>query len=726
MAFNWTYLDAPPDGSLYLVWQPLMQMGTHFASDGYIWTDPEQAYTLEAKGYTVEMYMHRSGYHPPNEAIASHCRRRYRLTASANRVPGAPIPEPSYWIIHYSACEPQYRVPAHQIPMNPRTQHIQNTRRYLQSQGQLVRKEFMLKDKNNWPQISLPGNQMPGAYPQQQGIYLPQQGAIVAQQGRVQQQNAFHSYQQVAQSTPSSAHAVKRRRQTPPSHGPNSSLVAAPGSTPTAVLQDSTIDDEEDTSRGDMLDHLTPREISQMRYIQHHEWMEEVLSSPYSIGQIVPVDLGLGLKGELESLTKGFFEAPMGKTPKGAETPARVGKMEPGKADEFRKRAENKIAEMENEVEKMKRRHAKRMAKLQKGSIIKSAEVRLRDAMVDPTSKGTEIWRLEGQYEVRGDTEDGEGVGVVVYKSKESVDNIVKEVETAMGKNIEPLKPLVCVQKGGLEEKTTNGYPDYSGPNGLLNGGIGDGYIDVGNSAGGLLDQLGVSSTSTPGGGLSTPLALPSHNHGFSSTGTPSAGPTGLTPGSAPYISNIHDHGDRLMPHLSDVDIDVEMSGVLDDHPTGSGEGEAGAALSDWVVVDKAGDTPQSGGAGRASATSQQTAAAMSAGGGHSTGTPGAFANTPGSGIQGFTPSAAGNMATPVSIDGLGHSTVGSGSLDHNHFGDMGDHSLPHLDSAGEALAGYGDHASELRLDDHGGLDMEDSAFGDAFHGTLTHEDGEP
>ena len=51
MAFNWTYLDAPSDGSLYLAWQPLAQMGTHFASDGYIWTDPEQAYTLEAKGY---------------------------------------------------------------------------------------------------------------------------------------------------------------------------------------------------------------------------------------------------------------------------------------------------------------------------------------------------------------------------------------------------------------------------------------------------------------------------------------------------------------------------------------------------------------------------------------------------------------------------------------------------------------------------------------------------
>ena len=33
-------------------------------------------------------------------------------------------------------------------------------------------------------------------------------------------------------------------------------------------------DDDEDTSRGDMFDHLTPREVSKTRYRQNHEWME--------------------------------------------------------------------------------------------------------------------------------------------------------------------------------------------------------------------------------------------------------------------------------------------------------------------------------------------------------------------------------------------------------------------------------------------------------------------
>lgn len=34
-----------------LVWQPLAKLGTEFASDGYIWADPEQAFSSHTKGY---------------------------------------------------------------------------------------------------------------------------------------------------------------------------------------------------------------------------------------------------------------------------------------------------------------------------------------------------------------------------------------------------------------------------------------------------------------------------------------------------------------------------------------------------------------------------------------------------------------------------------------------------------------------------------------------------
>lgn len=39
--FYWTYLDAPADGTILLVWQPLSRRGVEFASDGYIWPQPE-------------------------------------------------------------------------------------------------------------------------------------------------------------------------------------------------------------------------------------------------------------------------------------------------------------------------------------------------------------------------------------------------------------------------------------------------------------------------------------------------------------------------------------------------------------------------------------------------------------------------------------------------------------------------------------------------------------
>jgi hypothetical protein len=69
-------------------------------------------------------------------------------------------------------------------------------------------------------------------------------------------------------------------------------LQRMPPSAATGTVAVLDIDDEEDTSRGDFFDHTTPREISMSRYKQNHEWMEEILSSPYSINQIIPADLG--------------------------------------------------------------------------------------------------------------------------------------------------------------------------------------------------------------------------------------------------------------------------------------------------------------------------------------------------------------------------------------------------------------------------------------------------
>ena len=53
---NWMFLDAPTDGTVMLVWQPLNKLGTRFASDGYIWADPEQAFSQEHRGYVGRVW----------------------------------------------------------------------------------------------------------------------------------------------------------------------------------------------------------------------------------------------------------------------------------------------------------------------------------------------------------------------------------------------------------------------------------------------------------------------------------------------------------------------------------------------------------------------------------------------------------------------------------------------------------------------------------------------
>lgn len=47
----WQFLEAPPDGTVLLTWQPLEHLGTNFASDGYVWADVEHAFSSEQNGY---------------------------------------------------------------------------------------------------------------------------------------------------------------------------------------------------------------------------------------------------------------------------------------------------------------------------------------------------------------------------------------------------------------------------------------------------------------------------------------------------------------------------------------------------------------------------------------------------------------------------------------------------------------------------------------------------
>lgn len=602
-----------------------------------------------------------------------------------NPNPNIPPCDPSLWIVHYSRADPQNHYPANKIPLVPQVQVSLTQRQYLQQYGQLVRKEFMFNDRNNWPTINLPGGQAP-SYAQLSGVYP---NNILAQLNRGQEQPYYQQQPMSSITRGVGPSPAKRPRQTPPSHmpGSNGSIAAA------SITQDS-VEEEEDTSRGDLMDFLTPRDISNMRYTQHHEWMEEVFSSAYPTGKIIPVDLGLGRKGELEELTKGFFEAPTspGPSAQGGNGLARVGKMEAGMAEDFTKRATDKIAEMNAEMERLRRQHAKRMAKMNRGTNVKEAEVRLRSAVNNPSDTGTEIWRLEGQLEVPVEVANIEA-GAAAAKRTEKVDDIVKEVEAAVGKRIGIVKDLICVQKGGFEEKAVSNdysYNGYNSTDAFSNGHAGDEDIDMGTSPAGLRDQSGLS-TSTPLQDLPAPHSLPLNHHDRSAVDTsasqidePSRSISGVGDRGEPK------HDDQLTPRTANMDVDVDMPGVPNDYAPRPGDGETG----DWIMVHKGGeDTAQLREDFEHGTLLDE----------HTLDTPGVFVNTPGSGLQGLTPHERGSS----------HEEIDTNVFDH--FGE--------LDPAGDALAGYEAEDGDVGLDDQGDMGIDTSAFGDALHGTEGHGD---
>lgn len=311
-------------------------------------------------------------------------------------------------------------------------------RRFLQSQGQLARKEFLLHDRNNWPTIN---------FPQQMG----QQGFAPGQP-----QPAYQNTQQ-APGRPAyyapQGHPAAGAQVVPPPQGKVPRPHRASSAAMAAAAGEFALEDE-DVSSGDMLDALTPREVSKMRYVQHHEWMEEIFASPYSISQITPVSLGLGRKGELQSLTDGFFDAPIGNGEGAEEADAPdATKLEPAKAEEFADRVTKKVADMTAEIEKLKKQHAKRMERFNQSSLFKDAELRLREAATNPEESGPEIWRLEGRVTVPSEEEATPQLEYVEEKAKYRVDDVVRDVESSWKKQIMPEPKVSCVEKGGLLEK---------------------------------------------------------------------------------------------------------------------------------------------------------------------------------------------------------------------------------------------------------------------------------
>ena len=47
---SWQFLNGPPDGTISVAWQP-PSMKTEFSSDGYVYADPERAFSQQVRGY---------------------------------------------------------------------------------------------------------------------------------------------------------------------------------------------------------------------------------------------------------------------------------------------------------------------------------------------------------------------------------------------------------------------------------------------------------------------------------------------------------------------------------------------------------------------------------------------------------------------------------------------------------------------------------------------------
>jgi hypothetical protein len=358
-----------------------------------------------------------------------------------------------------------------------------------------------------------------------------------------------------------------------------------------------------------MIDHLTPREIAMQRYKQHHEWMEEILSSPYQMSQIIPVDLGLGLKGELEALTKDVLDAPSGADviTTGVSIPARKGDLEPSAKENFQKRVEQAMALQRADMDRQHKRHERRMEKLlHSGERFRSWEARLKDAgqtdSIAQSADGNDAADNPGEATTRTNPSSG-SIG------NESAETIVKEIEAEMKKSIVETREVVCRARGGLTDNPTviGGPPlgfvyEKTRPAGPLVDDVveedGDGDVEMGNDAGGLTDQFSgappaaavsaATTASMPQPAQAAQQHQPQPQTSNIATTAPAASTTSTPAVTNPSVAN------PAIPVPADMQVDIEMAGVPSDlthnpPPPASGpasaDPETAAESGDWVVV---------------------------------------------------------------------------------------------------------------------------------------------
>lgn len=186
-------------------------------------------------------------------------------------------------------------------------------------------------------------------------------------------------------------------------------------------LADDILENERNTEFGDMLDFLNPRDISIARFKQHHEWMEEIMSTPYDMRQIVPVDLGLKLSGSLKDLTEGLWEDGTALAVEGAASNDSAKKVDPARLKAFEEKMAKHLSDGEQELLEMQRQHAEKVEEIKQQRLFANLERKLAQ-----------------------NSRDGSLVGS---------DEIIREAEQALGGKLNSKPDIRMVQRGGLLNK---------------------------------------------------------------------------------------------------------------------------------------------------------------------------------------------------------------------------------------------------------------------------------
>ena len=299
-------------------------------------------------------------------------------------------------------------MPTQRATLQPYQQQQLRERRFLEMQGPLPRKEFLLNDRNSWPTINLPANPTP------QNPY----------QNPIQNRGALPAFNRTPSATRPMTGAM-------PGMPPSMRKPSQPGgmlSTPFGNLAEDILESERNTEFGDMLDFLSPREISVARYKQHHEWMEEIVAGPWAMKDILPVDLGLRLAGSLKGLTDDLWaDAAM------LEVEGAARKTDPARLQAFNERMAKHLSDGEQELAEMRRAHAEKMEEITQQKLFVNLERKLAE-----TSR------------------DGIQIGL---------EDITREAEEAFGGKLRGRADIVAVSKGGLlgkgeENAATHQQPD--------------------------------------------------------------------------------------------------------------------------------------------------------------------------------------------------------------------------------------------------------------------------